>query len=247
MDTKNPSEPAKALVARAQEGDNDAFSGLVEKYRSPLECWIHLRLGPRLRGKVEVQDIVQETFLKAYVSLPTFRWSTDGSFFHWLGAIAEHVIQNFARKLSTKKRGSAREVALTPDMEPRSFPAGKLGQLLERLNLSPSTVLRSNERFERLEKALNTLKPDRREVVVLAILREVPIKEIAARMGRKPDAVSMLLLRALGQLRVLFGMTESLHLPDRLLECDAGRNGNGTDPPGREDGMPAPAPPPPST
>ena len=240
---KTPSEPAKALVAKAQEGDHDAFSGLVEKYRSSLECWIHLRLGPRLRGKIEIQDIVQETFLKAYVSLPTFRWCTDGSFFHWLSAIAEHVIQDFARKLSTKKRGSAREVALTSDMEPRSFPAGKLGKLLERLNLSPSTVLRHNERFERLEKALNALKPDRREVVVLAILREVPIKEIAVRMGRKPDAVSMLLLRALGQLRVLFGMTESLHRPDRLLECDAGKNGHAEAPKGRVDDAPASAPP----
>ena len=220
-------------MARAQEGDNDAFSGLVEKYRDPLEYWVHLRLGSRLRGKIEIQDIVQETFLRAYVSLPTFRWSTDGSFFHWLSAIAEHVIQSLARKLSTKKRSSAREVPLAPGMEPRSLLAGKLGKLIERLNLSPSTVLRRSERFERLEAALNALKPDRREVVVLAILREVPIKEIAAKMGRSPDAVSMLLLRALDQLRVLFGITESLHLPDRLLECDAGR----------VDDAPAPAPP----
>jgi RNA polymerase sigma factor (sigma-70 family) len=83
---------------------------------------------------------------------------------------------------------------------------------------APGQAIRRQERFERLEAVFATLSPDRRQVVTLALLEDLPIREVAARMGRSPDAASMLLLRALRQLKQAFGHTESLHLPPRALD-----------------------------
>ena len=73
------------------------------------------------------------------------------------------------------------------------------------------------ERFDRLKVALDTLKPDHREVILLARIRRLPIEDVAKRMGRSPDAVGHLLRRAIQKLKISFGDTDSFRLPDRSL------------------------------
>ena len=68
-----------------------------------------------------------------------------------------------------------------------------------------------------MEKALESLSDDHRQVVTLARLEGLKVKEIAKRMDRSPDAVKKLLARALMHLKESFGDTESFHLPDRVL------------------------------
>ena len=98
----------------------------------------------------------------------------------------------------------------------------KLFQLERRLGQGDSEVtasraVRRGERFERLEKALASLSPDHREVVVLARIEGLQMKEIAQRMERSVTAVQNLLFRALKELKKAFGDTGSFHLPDRRL------------------------------
>jgi RNA polymerase sigma-70 factor (ECF subfamily) len=98
---------------------------------------------------------------------------------------------------------------------------------VERLPSPPSQIsagraLRREERFERLEKALRGLSPDHREVIVLARIEGLQMKEIAERLGRSNSAVKNLLLRALKELKSSFGDTESFHLPDRSLKGKGG-------------------------
>jgi RNA polymerase sigma factor (sigma-70 family) len=83
--------------------------------------------------------------------------------------------------------------------------------------------MRREERWERLEKSLAALSPDHREVIRLARIEGLEVREIAARMGRTPSAVKNLLLRALKELKRSFGDTESLRLPGgRSLEAEKG-------------------------
>ena len=82
--------------------------------------------------------------------------------------------------------------------------------------------MRRSERFDRLEEALKTLSPDHRQVITMARVDGLKIKEIAERMNRSPNAVMQLLWRALEKLKASFGETESLHLPDRNLLNDCG-------------------------
>ncbi|MBI4587191.1 MAG: sigma-70 family RNA polymerase sigma factor [Planctomycetes bacterium] len=218
-------EATRDLVFKAQGGDREAFSRLAERYQQKLECLVHLRLGSRLRQQSDVEDVTQECFLKAFLSIGQFVWQGEGSFFHWLGKIAENVINDLARKqLKARKRGG-----VEPAIGAEGSPAGKdPSQPLDGLvspEVSPSRALRRQERLDRLEKVLDQLSPERREVVVLALVHELPSKEIAARMGRSPEAVSMLLLRSLRQLKDLFGHTDSFHLPAASFgEAEAGED-----------------------
>ena len=84
-------------------------------------------------------------------------------------------------------------------------------------NVSPSRGLRRQERFDRLQNAVSGLNPDHREVILLARVEGLRIKEIARRMKRTPEATKQLLSRALQALKKSFGDTESLHLPPRTI------------------------------
>lgn len=223
MDRSKDSNPESTLelVRRAQGNDRQAFDRLAEMYRSRLRFLARSRLGQDLGQRVEVEDVLQETFMRAFESIQNFQWRSKGSFYSWLCSIAEHVLQDFARiHLHTRRKKGGKEIFLATD----SSHHGK-GDLMELACLpraggtSPSKAMQRNERFERLEKALNSLTKDHREVILLARVHCLPVKEIAERMGRSPDAVSMLLLRAVRQLRKLFGDTGSLSLPPRSLEA----------------------------
>jgi RNA polymerase sigma factor (sigma-70 family) len=69
---------------------------------------------------------------------------------------------------------------------------------------------------------MESLPPDYREVIRLARLRRLPIKEVAQHLGRTPEATTQLLWRAVQKLRVSFGDTDSLHLPQRSLDQEGG-------------------------
>src|SRR6266545_4769826 len=83
------------LVVKAQGGDRDALSALFEEYRARLLTWIRLRMGQGLRGRLEAQDVLQQTFLKAIQSIGSFRWQGEGSYFAWLTGIAANLVLDF--------------------------------------------------------------------------------------------------------------------------------------------------------
>jgi RNA polymerase sigma factor (sigma-70 family) len=74
-------------------------------------------------------------------------------------------------------------------------------------------MMRRGELLDRLQKALDGLPADYRRVLRGVLVEKLPLTEIARRMGRTPNAVSHLLLRANRRLRESFGDTQSLHLP----------------------------------
>ncbi len=186
------------LVERAKRGDREAFFELVDRFRSRLEVAVRSRLGTSLQRDAECDDVLQETFLRALTAIECFEWKGEQAFFQWLNTIAGRVVLELA---SRKKRR----------------PTVPLEHEVPGHDESPSTGARREERFDRLESALKSLSPDHREVILLARIRKLPIKVIAERMNRSPDAVTHLLLRALDGLKESFGDTESLHLPRRTL------------------------------
>ena len=212
-------DTARGLIARAQEGDRAAFDRLVEVYRDRLAARIETRVGASLRQAVEVEDILQETLLRAFRSLGRFEWRGEESFHRWLCGIAEHAILKAAHR---HRRG--------PGEPLRADLAGK--------GTSPSTLLRRNERFDRLQDSMDSLSDDHREVIRLARIERLPMEEIARRLGRSPEATKQLLRRALVKLREKFGETESIHLPDRRLEGGAPGGEPAADPGGQPGGQP---------
>jgi RNA polymerase sigma factor (sigma-70 family) len=199
--TMNREDGTRDLIRLAKGGDRSAFDELAREWRGPLESMIRSRLGPQLRQVMDVEDVLQEMYLKAYRSLKGFEPRGERSFISWLKTIAEHVILPRARKLH-------QEALLCFDRDLASEEP------------SPSRAQRQSERFDRLQEALNALSKDHREVIVLARLKGLSTTEIAKRMKRTPNAVSLLLLRALRKLKETFGETESFHLPPHRLKED---------------------------
>ncbi len=60
------SEPTQILFHKAQAGDRDAFQELVEQFSQRLQNQIRVRMGPRVRERLEVDDLHQETLLRAF-------------------------------------------------------------------------------------------------------------------------------------------------------------------------------------
>jgi RNA polymerase sigma-70 factor, ECF subfamily len=194
-----PGDPMAEMLRRAQAGDRAAFEGLFLEHRKRLGSVIFFRLGAVAGGKVEVDDILQETSVRALESLGKIEWKGKESFFAWLRTIAEHAILEVAAREKRRPTVALDSQAPAHDTE-------------------VSRQVQREERFERLKQALDALSPDHRKVILLAKIQRVPVKDIALEMGRSQDAVSNILARALARLRESFGDTDSLHLPDWTLE-----------------------------
>jgi len=202
----NPSssgESEEDVLRDARAGSRSAFERITEKHRRDLLRYAASRIGPVLRGRLEPEDIVQDTLLKAYQGLDRFQWKGPESLGRWLRGIAEHLIRNAARN-GGAGGAEIRSISLEPASQ----------------DPSPSRQARREERFERLQEALRHLSPEHREAIECARIRAMSIRQIAERMGRSEGAVKKLLARALEKLRDRFGDTVSLGLPARILETD---------------------------
>lgn len=191
----------QSLVTKAQAGDRGAFDTLARRYEDRLREGIRLRMGPQVRGNLEPDDVLQETFLRAFESIASFQWRDEAGFLGWLESIAENRIRDSLK--GPRGKGF---------LELREDAPGK--------STSTSKHTRRQERFDRLEESLAHLSPDHRQVILLARIEGLKIKEVAKRMNRSESAIKNLLLRALRELKSNFGDTESLGLPDRDLGRD---------------------------
>ncbi len=203
METRNNPE---ILVKRAQSGEREAFDSLVRIHEERLQRHVTTRVGRHLRSSVEVEDVVQDVFTRAWQSIDTFRWTGEGSFLRWLKGIAENAILKHARQ-----QGRSRVLYRQAERESNEP--------------TPSKNLRREERLDRLEEALKRLSPEYREAVLLVRIEGCQIKEAARRMNRTPKAVMHLVSRALKKLREDFGDTESLHLPPGIFRGDEAEDG----------------------
>ena len=214
----------KGLIDAAKGGDRTAFADLVVKHQQALEAYFRREVGKRLLEKVEIDDLVQDALLRAFRSIGQFDGESSATFESWLRGIAAHVILDQARRLRAGKGAAQKEVSI----EERRGAAGESWSIEDALQAdgeTPSQGMRRSERFERLERVLRSLKPDHARVIYLARVEGLPIKEVARRMDRTPEATSMLLLRALVKLKEAFGSTESFHLPGRKLAAEGGGDG----------------------
>ncbi len=85
-------QPSQMLFEKAQAGDRDAFQELVGRFSERLRNQIRARMGRRLRERLELDDLHQETLLRALKSIGRVTWDGEERFYRWLSSIAEHLI-----------------------------------------------------------------------------------------------------------------------------------------------------------
>ncbi len=173
------------LVERTVAGDQRAFELLVVKYQRRIERLI----GRMVRDTDIIQDIAQETFIRAYRALHQFRG--DAQFYTWLYRIAV----NTAKKalMDMKRNPVVTENALRgADDEDET---SRVGHELTS-DETPETVLAANEIAQAVNAAMEALPEDLRQAVTLREIEGLSYEEIAAAMGCPIGTVRSRIFRA---------------------------------------------------
>jgi len=156
-----PEEPDDVLVLRSKNGDKEAFDILVQRYREPLFRFVY----HNLRQREEAEDITQESFVRAYLSL---RQLKDNRLFKiWLFKIALNLIRD--NKRSAKRKPTVSLDSLGEEQDPLLKGEEAADDSLERKEL-----------LERLEKEINSLPEELKEVIILRDLQGFSYEEIAS-------------------------------------------------------------------
>ncbi len=172
------------LVARAQAGDLHAFELLVLKYRRRIQ-----RVIARLvRDADAVEDIAQDTFLRAYRALPQFRG--DAQFYTWLYRIAVNTAKQAL--LERRHQPTAADAGPTTADDEETFSAEQEPMAED----TPETVLAARELAQAVEAALAALPEDWRQAVTLREIEGLSYEDIAARMGTPIGTVRSRIYRA---------------------------------------------------
>jgi RNA polymerase sigma-70 factor, ECF subfamily len=181
------------IIERIRRGDQEAFTVLFNRTALRLAARIHYQLSPEMRGFYEIDDLIQETYLRAVQDLSRFEYRAPGSFLRWICAIADHVIADRARFEGRQKRQATQLLRYRSP----SNPAGP-----EPVNsLTPSRILASEEKFRALISKLEILPENCRSVFLLAKLEGLSTREIAEKLSIHPQQVSLLLHRAVKKLQ----------------------------------------------
>ena len=197
------SQKTQQLIALAKTGDDDALDQLCRVYGERIRRIIRLRLNRELRVKLDSMDIVQDALLNALRGIEDFTYENEGDFLRWLSRIAQNALGHHLEKLHADKRDIRREIQLD-EFGPNT--GGRLSGTPGPVKITtPSVIMSRKEDLDKLEKAIDELKPEHKEVIVLAKIEELSYKEIGERLGKSADAVGMLLSRAMVALTIAFG------------------------------------------
>ena len=178
-------ESDAAAVARACAGETEAFRVLVDRYSRKV-----FRLAYRMTcNEEDAEDVVQETFLRAYRRLKQFELRS--SFGTWIYRIAVRCALD--RINSSKVEGTSR-------IAPETDPVQREMQLPNE-TAGPERLLLSREIGKMQETAMHSLTPIERTAFVLRHMEDLTTEEIASALGIAPNAAKQAVFRAVQKLR----------------------------------------------
>jgi len=178
-------EPTDAeLIAAVLDGDSASFEPLIVKYQPRVFATARRYA----RRESEVEDIVQEVFIKAFQKLNSFRG--EAPFEHWLMRLAVRTCYDFLRGHQRN-----RETAFSELTEPEA-------DWLDRFVVQPDGAVENAEAARQLvDKILSRLSPAARMVITLLEIEGRPVKEIAAMTGWSVPLVKVRAFRARAEMR----------------------------------------------
>jgi RNA polymerase sigma-70 factor, ECF subfamily len=201
--TPGDSSDTNLLLRRAGAGDAESLGVLLERHGARLRRMVALRLDPRLQGRLDPSDVIQETYLEVAARLPEYLQQQTMPFFLWLRFLAGQKLVTLHRKhLGTGMRDAGREISLYRGRLPEMTSAALAAQLLGR-DTRPSEAAARAELKIRLQEALNSLDPLDREVLALRHFEQLSWAETAHTMEISEGAASKRYVRALKRLRTI--------------------------------------------
>lgn len=169
------SDDEKLWIAHARQGDDEAFSRLVEAYQRPVFNVCYRMLG----DPVEAEDAAQETFIRAYTRLDSY--DPKRKFSSWLLAIASHycIDRLRRRRFSLVSWDDLPPWRWLPDSDPQ-----------------PEEVALRHEAQRHVQELLNKLPPDYKATLILRYWHELSYEEIAEALDSTLPAIKSRLFRA---------------------------------------------------
>jgi RNA polymerase sigma-70 factor (ECF subfamily) len=181
--------------------DSVPQSPSLERYRAYLLVLARLQLSPRLQGKLDPSDVVQETLLKAHEKQDQLRGVSEEELTAWLRRILANTVIDGLRRFGGEGRDVGRERPLETVLEQSSARLEAL--LAADTASSPAQRTIHQEQLLRLAGALEQLPEDQRIAVEMHHLQEQPLEAIAQQMGKTKQAIGGLLRRGMSKLRQL--------------------------------------------
>lgn len=173
------------LIERVKRGDQKAFELLVVKYQRKIERLI----GRMVRDQDLIQDIAQETFIRAYRALPQFRG--ESAFYTWLYRIAVNTAKKALVELKRDPVISEAAFALAGDEEETSRVENELSD-----GETPEAVLASKEIAATVNAAIEALSEDLRQAITLREIEGLSYEEISEVMNCPIGTVRSRIFRA---------------------------------------------------
>ncbi len=200
MGLTTPTKPEESLlILRAQQGERSAFDALVSLYKTRA-----YQFAMKLSGNEDdAADMVAEAFIRAFKAIQSFR--SEASFSTWLFRILSNAYLDMHRRDKSRKQVSIEETMEGDD--------GEMQRQFADDAPNPQELAELSERSRALKRAIRTLPPDQRLMILLFHSEEKSYEEIADIIGHPIGTVKSRMNRARLNLRKILSANPELFPP----------------------------------
>jgi RNA polymerase sigma-70 factor (ECF subfamily) len=182
------------MIERAQAGDRLSLDRLLCRHASRLKQHLTPRLPDVLKGVVDVDDILQQTFLQVFRDFQRFESQGPGSFYAWMRGIAENRLYDCVRQQKRKKRGGDFRRQITIGEGSVSSAVDLIDQF-KGPGATPSQSVARSEMMAAIRQSVSDLPRDQRDAIQYYCLEGRSLEETAEIMGRTTGAIRALIHR----------------------------------------------------
>jgi len=194
-----------ALIAQVRAADPEAIARFTETRRRQLLAYVENQLGAALKAKIEPDDIVQETSLRAVKNGHLFSAGERDPFGVLCHLAQECIVDAHRRLIEAQKRAAGREVPIHGGGSDNSSVGGGLINLLVASITTASRIYSRDQKEMRMWDALDTLGDTEKEALKLRYVDGLPTKEIAEKLKKTDGAIRVLLSRSIDKLQKMLG------------------------------------------
>lgn len=196
-------ETSKLSECSSPEERRSLLAELYMRYRDRLRTMVDLRIDPRLRGRIDPSDVLQEAFIEISQRLDEYLKSasvTSLPLYFWFRKISgQKLVALHRHHIGAQCRDASRDVSLSQDGAPLTTTIALVESLISR-EAGPAEAALHKERRQLVQKALELMEPLDREVLSLRHFEFLTNSEVAQLLGITASAASRRYLRALDRL-----------------------------------------------
>lgn len=175
----------EALVEQVKAGSMPCFQELYDRYKVRIYSYLY----QILRNKEQAEDCAHDVFILLFNKANLY--SPKSKFSSWLYKIAKNMALDLLRKNKVRK-----SISLDEELEKDDSSLFTLHEMLENPDAGPSQIAQSEEMKALLQKAIEQLSEEERQVITLCDIQGLPHQEVSEIIGAKPKTVAVKLFRA---------------------------------------------------